>query len=51
MTLDGQQRFPLLARLMAGILSKDSERGFSIIHKIHISAHNLETVNHQLTNG
>ena len=39
-TLDGQPRFPSLAKLMAGLLSipasnADSERGFSILRKIH----------------
>ena len=38
--LDGDLRFPLLARLMAGLLSipvsnADSEKGFSILRKIH----------------
>ena len=40
MTLEGEPRFPSLARLMAGLLSipcsnADSERGFSILRKIH----------------
>ena len=39
-TLDGEERFPFLTRLMAGLLSipisnADSERGFSILRKIH----------------
>ena len=39
-TLDSELRFPSLARLMAGLLSipasnADSERGFSILRKIH----------------
>ena len=39
-TLDGEPRFPCLARLMAGLLSipasnADSERGFSVLIKIH----------------
>ena len=39
-TLDGSVRFPCLSRLMAGLLSipvsnADSERGFSILRKIH----------------
>jgi hypothetical protein len=39
-TLDGEQRFPSLCKLMAGLLSvpvfnADSERGFSILRKIH----------------
>ena len=39
-TLDGEPRFPCLARLMAGLLSipasnADSERGFSVLRKIH----------------
>ncbi len=39
-TLDGKSRFPLLFRLMAGLLSipcsnAHSERGFSILRKIH----------------
>ena len=38
--LDGDLHFPLLARLMAGLLSipvsnDDSEKGFSILRKIH----------------
>ena len=37
---DGKERFPLLTKLMAGLLSipvsnADSERGFSILRKIH----------------
>ena len=40
MTLEGEPRFPSLARLMAGLLSiscsnANSERGFSILWKIH----------------
>ncbi len=39
-TLLGEYRFPKLAKLMAGLLSipcsnADSERGFSILRKIH----------------
>ena len=39
-TLDGGQRFPCLSKLMAGLLTipvsnADSERGFSILRKIH----------------
>ena len=39
-TLDGQTRFPFFSRLMAGLLSipasnADSERGFSMLRKIH----------------
>lgn len=39
-TVDGEPRFPTLCRLMAGLLSipcsnADSERGFSILRKIH----------------
>ena len=39
-TLDGELRFPLLFRLMAGLLTipasnADSERGFSMLRKIH----------------
>ena len=39
-TLDGELRFPSLFRLMAGLLTipasnADSERGFSILRKIH----------------
>ena len=38
--LDGKQRFPLLSKLMAGLLSipsfnADSERAFSMLRKIH----------------
>ena len=40
MTLDGQPRFPKLFHLMTGLLcipvsNADSERGFSILRKIH----------------
>ena len=39
-SLDGKQRFPLLYKLMAGLLTipssnADSERGFSMLRKIH----------------
>ena len=39
-TLEGQPRFPLLCKFMAALLSipafnADSERGFSILRKIH----------------
>ncbi len=39
-TFDGEERFPLLSKLMAGLLSipvsnADSERGFSMLRKIH----------------
>ena len=39
-SLDGEQRFPFLSKLMAGLLSipssnADSERGFSMLRKIH----------------
>ena len=39
-TLDGEDRFPLLGKLMVGLLSipasnADSERGLSILRKIH----------------
>ena len=39
-SLDGKQRFPLLSKLMAGLLSipssnADSERAFSMLRKIH----------------
>lgn len=39
-SLDGEPRFPLLSKLMAGLLSipssnADSERGFSMLRKIH----------------
>ena len=39
-TLDGQARFPTLCKLVAGLLTipcsnADSERGFSILRKIH----------------
>ena len=39
-TFDGETRFPLLSKLMAGLLSipcsnADSERGFSMLRKIH----------------
>ena len=39
-TLDDKERFPLLFKLMAGLLSipssdADSERGFSVLRKMH----------------
>ena len=54
MTLDGQQRFPLFARLMADLLSipcsnADSERGFSILRKIHTDQH--PTLKHSTINS
>ena len=40
MTLDGEPKFPILFRLMAGLLcipssNADAERGFSILQMVH----------------
>ena len=43
-TLDGEMRFPLLVKLMTGLMSipssnADPERGFFILRKIHTDKH------------